>query len=266
MALKSAIIVTFFSLVSLALAGDSSGGIIAIYWGQKGSYEGTLAETCATGNYDYVIMAFLPTFGNGQTPMINLAGHCDPYRNGCTGLSSDIKYCQAKGMKVLLSLVGDAESYSNASTQDACQVARYLWNNFLWGRSLTRPLGPAVLDGIDFGIDYDIEGESNKQYWRDIAKFLKEYGMANQVQNVYITVAPQCPFPDSWIGNSLTTGLFDFVCGQYAPLGKDSSSAIKVNLHVASIKSASTIIISNITDKARSNEKSSKVNFEGIGT
>jgi len=27
----------------------------------------------------------------------------------------------------------------------------------------------------------------------------------------YITAAPQCPFPDAWLGNALTTGLFDFV-------------------------------------------------------
>ena len=205
MAMKSAITVTFLSLVSLALASDSDGGIIAIYWGQKDN-EGTLAEACATGNYDYVIIAFLPTFGNGQTPMIFLADHCDPYSNGCTGLSSDIKSCQAKGIKVLLSLVGGVGSYSDTnSTQDACQVAAYLWNNFLGGQSSSRPLGPAVLDGFDFGIVYDIEG-GPKQYWRDLAKFLKWYN-----PKVYITVAPQCPFPDVWIGNSLTTGLFDFV-------------------------------------------------------
>ncbi|KAG5138249.1 hypothetical protein JHK82_022980 [Glycine max] len=94
MALKSAAItLTFLSLVSLPLASDSNGGIIAIYWGQKNN-EGTLAEACATGNYDY-----------------------------------------AKGIKVLLSLVGGGGSYSNAdnSTQDACQVAAHLWNNFLGG-------------------------------------------------------------------------------------------------------------------------------------
>ncbi|KAF2318502.1 hypothetical protein GH714_008397 [Hevea brasiliensis] len=71
---------------------------MAIYWRQNGN-EGTLAETCATGNSDFVNIAFLPTFGNGQTPMINLAGHCDPYSNGCTGLSSDIKSCQAKASR-----------------------------------------------------------------------------------------------------------------------------------------------------------------------
>ncbi|RDX92104.1 Acidic endochitinase, partial [Mucuna pruriens] len=206
MALKSAISVSLMCIVLLALANDSYAGEIVVYWGQNGN-EGTLGEACATGNYDYVIIAFLPTFGKGQTPMINLAGHCEPNSDGCIGLSSDIKSCQAKGIKVLLSLRGDVGSHSI----DASEVATYLWNNFLGGHSSTRPLGPAVLDGIDF----DIEGGSNK-HWGDLARFLKGYGMAKQSkQQIYITAAPQCPFPDAWIGNALTTGLFDFVWVQF---------------------------------------------------
>ncbi|CAK7348799.1 unnamed protein product [Dovyalis caffra] len=53
-------------------AGSSDAGGIAVYWGQNGN-EGTLADTCATGNYEYVNLAFLTSFGNCQTPMINLA-------------------------------------------------------------------------------------------------------------------------------------------------------------------------------------------------
>ncbi|KAI9111450.1 hypothetical protein K1719_017140 [Acacia pycnantha] len=196
--------ISVFCFILLTLANRSDAGSIAVYWGQNGN-EGTLAEACATGNYEYLILAFLPTFGNGQTPMINLAGHCDPYSNGCTGLSSDIKSCQAKGIKVLLSIGGGAGSYSLVSTQDAQNVATYLWNNFLGGQSSSRPLGPAVLDGIDF----DIEGGSN-QHWGDLARFLKGHG-----KKVYITAAPQCPFPDAWIGNALKTGLFDYVWVQF---------------------------------------------------
>ncbi|XP_027360095.1 hevamine-A-like [Abrus precatorius] len=204
---KLAISLSFLSLTLLALASVSNAGSIAIYWGQNGE-EGKLAEACATGNYEFAILAFLPTFGNGQTPMINLAGHCDPTNNGCSGLSSDIKSCQAKGIKVLLSLGGGAGSYSLASAQDARQVATYLWNNFLGGQSSSRPLGPAVLDGIDF----DIEGGSNL-YWDDLARYLKGYSYRGK--NVYLTAAPQCPFPDAWIGNALKTGLFDYVWVQF---------------------------------------------------
>ncbi|XVF22459.1 hypothetical protein REPUB_Repub12eG0174400 [Reevesia pubescens] len=132
MELKPARQLAFFCSMVLLLIINVDAGGIAIYWGQNGN-EGTFAETCATGNYDFVNMAFLPTFGNGQTPMINLAGHCDPYSNGCTGLSSDIKSCQAKGIKVMLSIGGGAGSYYLTSAADARQVATYLWDNFLVG-------------------------------------------------------------------------------------------------------------------------------------
>ncbi|TVU36428.1 hypothetical protein EJB05_18361, partial [Eragrostis curvula] len=71
-------------VTAIALAGLAAGalaGDIAIYWGQNGN-EGTLTQTCATGNYKFVNVAFLPTFGKGQTPVLNLAGHCDPSTNG----------------------------------------------------------------------------------------------------------------------------------------------------------------------------------------
>ena len=81
-------------LLVAAMVGSTSAGNIAVYWGQNGN-EGTLADTCNSGLYAYVILAFLTTFGNGQTPVLNLAGHCDPGSGGCTGLSSDIQTCQS---------------------------------------------------------------------------------------------------------------------------------------------------------------------------
>ncbi|WRX10543.1 Glycoside hydrolase family 18 [Theobroma cacao] len=207
MAFKLKISMSFFCLIFFISAIGSNAGGISIYWGQNGN-EGTLAETCATGKYEYVNIAFLATFGNGQTPMINLAGHCDPYSNGCTGLSSDIKSCQAKGVKVILSLGGGAGSYSLASSDDARQVATYLWNNFLGGTSSSRPLGPAVLDGIDF----DIEGGTG-EHWDDLARYLSGY--SKKGKKVYLTAAPQCPYPDAWVANALKTGLFDYVWVQF---------------------------------------------------
>ncbi|PKI26464.1 hypothetical protein CRG98_048847, partial [Punica granatum] len=66
----------------------------------------------------------------------------------------------------------------------------YLWNNFLGGRSSSRPLGDAVLNGIDF----DIEGGKGR-HWDDLARFLSGYN--NSGTRVYLTAAPQCPFPDA---------------------------------------------------------------------
>ncbi|KAE8807820.1 Acidic endochitinase [Hordeum vulgare] len=186
--------------------GSEAGGI-SIYWGQNGG-EGTLAATCATGNYKFVNIAFLSSFGNDQPPVLNLAGHCVPTNGGCSSLSSDIKSCQSQGVKVMLSIGGGAGGYYLSSSQDAKNVATYLWNNFLGGTSSSRPLGDAILDGIDF----DIEG-GTPLHWDDLARFLKGY--SNSGRRVYLTAAPQCPFPDAWVGGALNTGLFDYVWVQF---------------------------------------------------
>ncbi|KAL6971973.1 Acidic endochitinase [Sarracenia purpurea var. burkii] len=196
-----------FSLLFLTLLRTSFSGGIAIYWGQNGN-EGTLAQTCATGKFPYVIVAFLYKFGNGQTPDINLAGHCDPTNNGCAVVGNDIKACQTRGTKVILSIGGGVGSYYLASEADAKSVATYIWNNFLGGSSSSRPLGNAVLDGVDF----DIEGGTTR-YWDSLARYLSEYSKLGK--KVYLTAAPQCPFPDAYLGNALNTGLFDYVWVQF---------------------------------------------------
>ncbi|KAI5347144.1 hypothetical protein L3X38_015023 [Prunus dulcis] len=193
-------------LIIISLCKSSQAGGIAIYWGQGSpSNEGSLADTCNTGNYQFVNIAFLSTFGNGQTPVLNLAAHCDPSTNGCTSLSTDIKACQAKNIKVLLSIGGGAGSYSLASADDARQVADYLWNNFLGGQANSRPLGDAVLDGIDF----DIEAGGG-QFWDELARSLSGRG-----SKVYLAAAPQCPFPDAHLDGAIKTGLFDYVWVQF---------------------------------------------------
>ncbi|CAN6704335.1 unnamed protein product [Malus baccata var. baccata] len=146
MAPKLGISLAFLLSVTLALQFGAEADGIAIYWGQNEN-EGTLEETCATGNYEYVILAFLPTFGNGQTPMINLAGHCDSYMNGCTGLSSDIKSCQAKGLKVILSIGGGAESYYLTSKEDARQCLKDGPFRQRLGAILQQPTMPILVGG-----------------------------------------------------------------------------------------------------------------------
>lgn len=112
---------------------------------------------------------------------------------------------------MILSIGGGVGSYFLSSSADARKVAIYLWNNFLGGNisSSSRPLGSAVLDGIDF----DIEGGTT-QHWDELARFLSEFGHRSG-KKVYLTAAPQCPFPDAWIGGALTTGLFDYVWVQF---------------------------------------------------
>ncbi|GAU32319.1 hypothetical protein TSUD_43610 [Trifolium subterraneum] len=78
-------------LLFLTLVGTSHAGGIAIYWGQS-SDEGTLYEACATRRYTHINIAFLYRFGNGRTPQLNLAGHCNPSTNSCTRIGKDIKF------------------------------------------------------------------------------------------------------------------------------------------------------------------------------
>ncbi|PKI63468.1 hypothetical protein CRG98_016135 [Punica granatum] len=197
----------FDSIVVLALIGTARGGGIATYWGQNGN-EGTLTATCATGKYAYVNIAFLNQFGNGRAPGLNLAGHCNPSAGGCKGVSTGIRNCQRQGIKVFLSIGGGVGSYSLASSADARSVADYLWNNFLGGQPSSRPLGDAVLDGIDFDIEL-----GSTQFYDDLARFLSAY--SSRGRKVYLTAAPQCPFPDKHLGAALNTGLFDYVWVQF---------------------------------------------------
>nr|ANH09332.1 class III chitinase [Canavalia gladiata] len=204
--LKQVSILSLLPLLLISLFKLSHAAGIAVYWGQNGG-EGSLADACNTGNYQFVNIAFLSTFGNGQTPQLNLAGHCDPQNNGCTKFSSEIQTCQSRGIKVLLSLGGGAGNYGLSSADDATQVANYLWNNFLGGQSNSRPLGDAVLDGIDF----DIEAGGG-QYWNDLANALNGF---SQQKKVYLAAAPQCPYPDAHLDAAIQTGLFDYVWVQF---------------------------------------------------
>jgi len=97
---KSSLPLMALAVAALLIVGSHAGSI-SIYWGQNKG-EGSLADTCATGNYKFVNIAFLAAFGNGQPPVFNLAGHCDPTNGGCAS--------QSRGVKVMLSIGGGAGS------------------------------------------------------------------------------------------------------------------------------------------------------------
>ncbi|KAK1276753.1 hypothetical protein QJS04_geneDACA011144 [Acorus gramineus] len=198
----------FMLVITLVTQTDAGG--IAVYWGQDGR-EGTLDGACTTGNYAFVNIAFLSSFGNGKTPTLNLAGHCDPSAGTCKVISTAIRTCQSKGIKVMLSIGGGVKGYSLSSAADAKKLADYLWNNYLGGSSSNRPLGPAVLDGIDF--DIELGGAA---HYNELARYLSAYSkQGRQGRKVYLTAAPQCPYPDASLGPALATGLFDYVWVQF---------------------------------------------------
>ncbi|XP_038876558.1 acidic endochitinase-like [Benincasa hispida] len=145
------IILAFMSCFSEATAGR--GGIhggIATYWGQN-IREGRLTAACTTEKFQIVNIGFLSTFGNGQSPQVNLTRHCNPIYNGCWNVSAGIVNCQNGGVKVMLSVGGPHGNYSLSSVTEAVGLADYIWNNFLHGHSTSpRPFGYAPLDGVDF--------------------------------------------------------------------------------------------------------------------
>ncbi|KAK7261828.1 hypothetical protein RIF29_28149 [Crotalaria pallida] len=220
----------FLLLFLILLLHPSDAVDIAVYWGQNVE-EGNLTETCATQKYSFVNIAFLSTFGNGQTPEINLAGHCNPSSNGCskfarscnsssngcTVIGRDIMNCQKQGIKVMLSIGGSYAASNNStltSSADAKNLSDYLWNNFLGGTGNTseRPFGNAILDGIDFDIT------QATPHLDDLARYLKSHNTTTQQQqqqSVYLTAAPQCPFPDAILSTALNTGIFDYVWVQF---------------------------------------------------
>ncbi|TVU16804.1 hypothetical protein EJB05_36959, partial [Eragrostis curvula] len=183
----------------LVVAGMARSGNIAVYWGQDGGVEGTLGAACLSGNYAYVILAFLTNFGNGREPVLDLSGRCHP-TFGCTEIGAEIRACKAQGIKVLLSLGGYSGSYGLSSKDDANSVAKYLWENFLGGG--IGPVGPFELDGIDFHINTG----GDPSYYDDLAKALRA-----RRKDVLLTAAPQCPFPDALIGPALEAVQFDAV-------------------------------------------------------
>nr|XP_043636658.1 basic endochitinase-like [Erigeron canadensis] len=202
-------LVLFTAVLMLAvLASISEAGQLVVYWGQ-GDNEGDLIDTCNTGKYNIVNIAFLSQFGKDQPPMINLASHCDArVPTGCQKFSDDIDNCQRQGVKVMLSIGGTSDTYSLSSDDEARQVADYIWDNFLGGQSSSRPLGDAVLDGVDFDIE---KGES---HYIALANRLREHGQGGG-KRIYLTAAPQCPFPDEKLKDALSANVFDYVWVQF---------------------------------------------------
>ncbi|CAL4948009.1 unnamed protein product [Urochloa decumbens] len=206
MACSCKLLCAYLLLVGRTAAFSGAIVNISIYWGQNG-HESSLAETCATGRYAFVLVAFLSTFGNGQTPALNLAGRCDPTAGDCAGQSKGIESCQSRGVKVLLSIGGSRGNYGLSSAADAQGLATYLWDNFLGGESSSRPLGDAVLDGIDLAVQ-----SGGCAYYDGLARNLTSlYKRDKRGRKYLLTAAPQCLYPNAFLGPALGTGLFDHV-------------------------------------------------------
>ncbi|KAI8577385.1 hypothetical protein K450DRAFT_177900 [Umbelopsis ramanniana AG] len=221
--LKSAFGATLMlASASLSQAFNANGINYVNYWGQnsygaaggpQANWQKNLATYCEDSVEDILVLSFLTTFfGAGNKPVVdfsNASNNCTTFDGttllNCPQIGQDIKTCQAKGKKIILALGGAAGSYGFTSDSQASGFADTLWDIFGGGSSTTRPFGDAVIDGFDL----DIEGGSASGYTTMINQLRTHFG------NYYITGAPQCPFPDAYLGDALSNAWFDFVWVQF---------------------------------------------------
>ncbi|ODQ61218.1 carbohydrate-binding module family 19 protein [Wickerhamomyces anomalus NRRL Y-366-8] len=211
---KGLALTTLISSAAAAFDANSNKNVV-VYWGQAsaGSQE-DLSYYCDSDDVDIVVLSFMTSFpGTNDVPTLNFASACyDQYSNGllkCDKIASDIKSCQAKGKKVLLSLGGESGYYGFSGDSQAEDFAGTLWNLFGEGSSDTRPFGESVIDGFDF----DIENQQPSGY-AALANKLREY-FSSGSKDYYLSAAPQCVYPDASVGDLLKSADIDFAFVQF---------------------------------------------------
>jgi len=146
-------------------------------------------------------------------------------------MSSQIKQCQDEGKIVTLSLGGAISQVGFSTDSQAQTFADQIWDMYLGGSGPQRPFGDAVLDGYVCGhfsfpsifmssllyllrrVDLDIESGDSTGYAAFVNRLREHAG--NGTNQLYVTAAPQCPFPDAYIGQALNDAQFDAVYVQF---------------------------------------------------
>jgi chitinase len=198
-----------------ALEGLPSNAIV-IYWGQnaaggatgdKTKYEKPLGETCAANpQYSAIVLGFISVIGDpgnaSGAPHISVSYHCDTIYDAmnpriwrCPDIERDIIGCQQMGKKVLISVGGARGSYSLPDDAAGEKFAQLTWDMLLNGNGPIRPFGTAVFDGVDL----DLEGGATAGYVGYVRK-LRDLMKTDTKRRYLITAAPQCVFPDAFLG------------------------------------------------------------------
>ncbi|KAJ6542369.1 glycoside hydrolase family 18 protein [Mycena vulgaris] len=194
---------------------------LVVYWGQNSygathgsdtaNWQQTISNYCQDTVIDVIPIAFVDSF-TGGVPDLNLGNTCDDNGSSgtCASLAAGIQACQAAGKLVTLSLGGGGTSGAVFSDDTAAtNFATTIWNNFLGGSSSHRPFGSAVLDGVDL----DIESGPSTGYAAFATKIRALSAGASK--QYYLTAAPQCPFPDAYVGSAINTVGFDAIYVQF---------------------------------------------------
>ncbi|KAI9486069.1 MAG: chitinase 1 [Benjaminiella poitrasii] len=198
-------------------AFSSSSPNVMYYWGQNSaggsSTQESLASYCEKNQVDVVLLSFLHIFNVGGLPGINLSNACETYFDGttllnCPSIGTDIKTCQSKGVKIVLSLGGAAGSYGFSSDAQGQTFAQTIWDMFGGGSAAKKPFGDAQIDGVDL----DIEGGSSAGYAAFVTAVRSKFASN---PNFLVGAAPQCPFPDAILGSVINSVGVDYVNVQF---------------------------------------------------
>ncbi|KAJ6586055.1 glycoside hydrolase superfamily [Mycena capillaripes] len=193
----------------------------ATHGSDTANWQKTIENYCQDTCIDVIPIAFVDSFSGG-VPDLNLGNTCDD--NGVTGtcasMAAGIQACQEMGKIVTLSLGGGGTTTARfASDSDATNFATTIWNMFLGGSGAHRPFGSVVLDGVDL----DIESGTNTGYAAFATQIRSLWSGASKPY--YLSAAPQCPFPDAWVGNALDTVWFDSVYIQFYNTDHDNPNS-----------------------------------------
>ncbi|SGZ58721.1 CIC11C00000004933 [Sungouiella intermedia] len=205
---KLLVVAGFVANQVLALSNKN----VALYWGQN-SYgdQDKLSTYCESDDFDVVIVSFVNDFPKLG---LNLANQCgNTFSDGllhCSAVGEDIKTCQAKGKKVLLSLGGAAGNYGFSSDAEGAAFATTLWNKFGGGSDDERPFDDAVVDGFDLDLE-----KQNQVGTVAFANALRAHFSADSSKSYYLSASPQCPYPDASVGDVLANVPLDYAFVQF---------------------------------------------------
>ncbi|KAK3318840.1 glycoside hydrolase family 18 protein [Apodospora peruviana] len=213
-------------LPGAAMAGFSSSATnnVAIYWGQNSANQaGTqqrLSTYCSNSNLNVIPLAFLHVIKNPTlVNFANAGDNCTVFAGTqllkCPQIEEDIKTCQTKGKTILLSIGG--ATYTEGGFSSSSEAAT--WANTIWamfgpvqsGNTINRPFGSAVIDGFD--LDFEAISANMVPFANQLRANMDA---ASSVKKFFLSVAPQCPYPDAANGEMLNGAVsFDFVAIQF---------------------------------------------------
>ncbi|KAI8086914.1 glycoside hydrolase superfamily [Gilbertella persicaria] len=221
----------------------TSNSNVIYYWGQNSAgfassdpnhllWQKRLASYCDDDDKDIIVVSFLHQFGQGRSTSFDLANssqdckgiipgtqllHCPDMEAGRvkkktikSGLTISKRYQVLSREKQENHLVygGATPAYGLGSAKEGEDLANELWETFGGGAKsdTARPFGTAIVDGFDL----DIENGEKMGYTSFVNKMRQNYELDNS-KAYYIAAAPQCPFPDYYVGDVLDNTWVDFV-------------------------------------------------------